>query len=312
MNRRLAGAFLLFGVACSAARRSNFDDPPGPSTTGSGDVGGGDTGAGGDVSLTAGVGGGTSTASGTPSDCSEAAKLVYLLTDANEIYSFAPLDKKLTKLGNLSCPTRLLPNSMAVSRDAVAWVNYVDGFDLQGAIFRVDLANLSCESAPAVQLPGAWARLGMGFSSDAVDTDAETLFVAGIASGQLGRINGKVLEPVGNFTGGLTGKSAELTGTGDARLFGFFTTSPVVVAELGKTNAGALSNVPLPTVEVPNAYAFSFWGGDFYLYTASFTNSRVNRYRPSDGTVDTAYIPDTGMRIVGAGVSTCAPVESPQ
>ena len=84
------------------------------------------------------------------------------------------------------------------------------------------------------------------------------------------------------------------------------------MGELDKSSANVTSSVPLPTVEVPNAWAFSFWGGDFYLYTASFGNTTVNRYRPSDSSVDTSYMTDIGFRIVGAGVSTCAPVAPPQ
>ncbi|MSP25491.1 MAG: hypothetical protein EXR75_10070 [Myxococcales bacterium] len=302
----------LAGLACSATSRSKFEDGSGGSTGAL--MSGGEGAAGGELGLMAGSGGsGPSATSGGSSDCSDAAKLVYLLTDTNEIYSFAPLDKKLTKLGALNCPTPMQPNSMAVSRDAVAWINYVGFGDVEGALFRVDLATLSCEAQPAVKLNSNWARLGMGFSTDGVDSTSETLYVASVsAAGQLGKIANGAVTAIGSFTGIFAGQSAELTGTGDARLYAFFTTTPVHAVELGKANAGILSSVPLPTVEVPSAWAFSFWGGDFYLYTASFTNSRVNRYRPSDGSVDTSYISDTGMRIVGAGVSTCAPVDAPK
>jgi hypothetical protein len=204
---------------------------------------------------------------------------------------------------------------MAVDRQAVAWVNYVDsnGFnDSAGTIWRVSTADASCAPAPSVNLPAGWYRIGMGYSTDSAGGDSESLFVTGIGlNGSLGRIANDMLVPVANFSGSLQNQDAELTGTGDGRLFGFFTSNPVAVAELDKTTAAALSNVPLPTVEVPNAWAFSFWGGDFYLYTASVGNSRVNRYRPSDGTVDPNYMPDVGFRIVGAGVSTCAPLTPP-
>jgi len=37
----------------------------------------------------------------------------------------------------------------------------------------------------------------------------------------------------------------------------------------------------------------------------------VIRYRPSDHSVDQTYVADTGFQIVGAGVSTCAPIVPP-
>jgi hypothetical protein len=261
------------------------------------------------------LGGNGSGGNGQAGDCSEAAKLIYVLTDTGLLYSFKPDEKLFTLVGPMSCPTAAQPNSMAVDRQAVAWVNYVDsnGFnDSAGTIWRVSTADASCAPAPSVNLPAGWYRIGMGYSTDSAGGDSESLFVTGIGlNGSLGRIANDMLVPVANFSGSLQNQDAELTGTGDGRLFGFFTSNPVAVAELDKTTAAALSNVPLPTVEVPNAWAFSFWGGDFYLYTASLGNSRVNRYRPSDGTVDPNYMPDVGFRIVGAGVSTCAPLTPP-
>jgi hypothetical protein len=59
----------------------------------------------------------------------------------------------------------------------------------------------------------------------------------------------------------------------------------------------------------PSAWAFAFWGGDYYIFLegdADFSGTNVWKMT-STGTV-TKYIPDTGMRIVGAGVSTCAPL----
>ncbi len=212
------------------------------------------------------------------------------------------------------------PNSMAVDRNANAWVNYVDNDglgDTAGAIFQVSTSDASCQPTAAVDLPSGWYRLGMGSSTDGANSSDETLFVTALgssnASAGLGRVDlsSGQLAPVGTFTGAYAGQSAELTGTGDGRLYGFFTSTPIQVAELSKTSGDVLSGVPLNQVEIPFAWAFSFWGGDFYLYTATLNNSRVNRYLPSDGSVDTNYLADVGFRIIGAGVSTCAPLEMP-
>lgn len=264
--------------------------------------------------------------SGMVGNCSEAAQLVYVLSDSNELYSFRPNLRQFTRIGPLRCQTNMQPNSMAIDRNAVAWVNYVaSGLgDTAGAIYQVNTTDASCRAAPTVRLPPGWFRLGMGFSTASADDTSETLFIAATVdpllggSAGLGRVDpmsGQVV-PVGTFTGALRGESGELTGTGDGRLYGFFTTTPVQVAQIDKTS-GAITNArPLPGVETPQAWAFSFWGGDFYLYTAPSAltpgrTSNVTRYRPSDGSIDTAYMTNVGFRIVGAGVSTCAPITPP-
>jgi hypothetical protein len=306
MVRAIAlGSSLAVVLACSKA--ATDDD---------GDIGeypGGAGGAGGSL-LTGGGGSGNSSVGG----CSAAAELVYVLTDANELYSFAPAEKTFTKVGDLGCATDMQPNSMAIDRDAVAWVNYVDSnglADLAGAIFKVSTVDASCEPAPAVTLPAGWYRIGMGFSTDGQNTEDETLFVASIDQGAgLGYVDREALSlvPVAPFTGPHASQNAELTGTGDGRLFAFFTSTPVEVAEIDKTTAAVGDPFVLDAVEVPLAWAFSFWGGDFYLYTATTGSSRVNHFRPSTLALDTSYVPNTGMRIVGAGVSTCAPLAPPE
>ncbi len=260
---------------------------------------------------------------GVASNCSEAAQLVYVLSDANELYSFRPNLRQFTRIGRLRCPTTASPNSMAIDRDAVAWVNYVESGlgDSAGSLYRVSTTDASCSSASPVTLPRGWFRLGMGFSTASADDTTETLFVTATAdpfggpSAGLGRMTGSTLTPVGPFSGALRGQSAELTGTGDGRLYGFFTTTPVQVAQIDKTTGSITDARPLPGVETPQAWAFTFWGGDFYLYTAPSAlvgrTTNVTRYRPSDGSIDTGYMRDIGFRIVGAGVSTCAPIAPP-
>jgi hypothetical protein len=293
---------------------------------------GGGAGEGGSGSTASnGVGGSFTTSSGAGGSapgCSEAAKLIYVLSDENDLYSFYPPDKKFTKIGPLACPTSMQPNSMAIDRNANAYVNYVesdpDVGDTAGAIFKVSTVDTSCE-ATNISLGSGWYRLGMGFSTDAADATSETLFVTGTGSAVaqspgLGRIDFKAgaVVPVGAFTGALKGKDAELTGTGAAQLFGFFTTTPVQVAEIDKLSGAIITAKSLPNVETPAAWAFSFWGGEFYLYTAPnpiFQPNRttnVTHYVFPDGPTDTSYMTNIGFRIVGAGVSTCAPVEPPK
>lgn len=323
----LAVAGLVAGfVACSAAGSDNKDDKDddgGQGAAGPGGTGSGGSGVGGSTFTT-----GSGTGAGGPGDgCSEAAKLVYVLSAENDLYSFKPDQKEFTKIGQLSCATSMQPNSMAVDRNATAYVNYVegDGFgDTAGVVYKVSTADAGCEGAPLLGLPEDWYRMGMGFSTDGVGQTSESLFVTGTSfdglSPGLGRIDliANTLQPIGQFSGSLNGYNAELTGTGDGRLYGFFVTTPVQVAEINKSNGAILSATPLPGVETPSYWAFSFWGGDFYLYTAPSDledptrTTNVTRYRPSDGSIDTAYMTNIGFHIVGAGVSTCAPLEPPE
>ncbi|XXY50895.1 hypothetical protein WME91_07085 [Sorangium sp. So ce269] len=325
----------LAASGCSASEggtsATDTDQTSGGTTSGTGsDPGGGNTGSGAggdDGTFGAGAGTGGSSGSGagsgdgeTENGCIERASFVYVLSQDNELYSFRPDRKEFTRIGVLGCQTDMDPNSMAVDRDAVAWVNYVYPDDSAGTLFKVSTEDASCEPT-GTSLSGGWSRLGMGFSSDLSRPDAEELFVAGTTNMPgigLGRVDGTSLTPVGEFSGSLRGQSAELTGTGDGRLFGFFTTSPVQLAEIDKETGEILEAKPLPGVETPSAWAFSFWGGDFYFYTAPdqfdspSRTTNVSRYSPSDGSIDTAYMTNIGFRIVGAGVSTCAPVEQPR
>jgi hypothetical protein len=58
-------------------------------------------------------------------------------------------------------------------------------------------------------------------------------------------------------------------------------------------------------VEHHAAFAFAHWGGDFYVFTGQ-TTSKVTRYSPETD-ISTVVVDNTGMLIVGAGSSTCAP-----
>ncbi len=141
---------------------------------------------------------------------------------------------------------------------------------------------------------------------------AETLYLSSISGQGLGKVDmaSKTVVQIG-----AAGMGGELTGTGDARLFAYFTTSPVTVAQIDKTTGVAMPPDKLNGVSPPSDWAFSFWGGDFYLYAAPNGNldgnSSVIHYTPATKTVDTAYVKDVGFAIVGAGVSTCAPLKPP-
>jgi hypothetical protein len=315
-------------LACSGTGSSGFGNGGGAGGGGSGGHGGGGGGGGGTPNLEDSGSGGFDSPSG-PSDCSAAAKLVYVIDDMGVLYSFdpglIPSPSAFTMIGQTNCPMSMgMPasttNSMAVDRNATAWVNNVDG-----ALYKVNTSNASCEATTFV--PGQHGfgnQFGMGFSADTDGGTAETLYVDDI--GALGLNTGKglasidlttmILTPIGQFNDGLAGDSCELTGTGDGRLFGFFTNNPASVAQIDKANASILSNAKQVGVNTGTDWAFSFWGGSFYLYTADQTlnpsdTSDVTQYDPSVTGPPKVVMAEIGFRIVGAGVSTCAPVTPP-
>jgi hypothetical protein len=296
-------------AACSAAPKSTFNDNTDPNFA---------VDAGGDPNNpnpSLGEGGTTPPPTG---DCTDAAKLVYVIGDNGMLQSFNPGTLKFTQIGPVNCPTSSHPNSMAVSRDAIAWVNMADG-----SLFRVDTKDGSC-TATSYQLnqQGGVIIKGMGFSTDTSGGTSETLFTCGENSdfskpfgAGLFKITlpGMKLVPVGDYGGSLNGSECELTGTGDARLFGDFALeTPPVLAELNKTSGKASGVTPMNSVPSNiKQFAFSFWGGDFWFYTDKSTgHSTVTRYKYA---TDKSFskVASAPVSIVGAGVSTCAPTAPP-
>ena len=243
--------------------------------------------------------GGGSSGSGSGSGgngCSgAAANFVYVLSVQNDLYSFAPNLKQFTKIGPLQCQTGgLTPNSMAVDRNADAYVNYMDPTGAQGAVYKVSTQNASCSPQAVMTLPTGWTQVGMGYSTAGAGSTVETLYVDGIGMGM-----------------GM-GSGLGLVGTGDGRLFGFFTTTPVYVAQIDKSSGATMTPVPMTGVPTPTDWAFSFWGGHFYLYTSQGAGTTVTDYDPTSGSINPNFMPNIGFDIVGAGVSTCAPTIPPQ
>src|SRR5262249_11543920 len=140
-----------------------------------------------------------------------------------------------TMIGTLACPTNgtsiqtggttVMPFSMSVDRDGVAWVLYTSG-----EIFKVSLQDASCTAAGNTVEASNMALFGMGFVTDTAGGDTEKLFLVG--GGHAAEPNGKLayddthgnnLTPsiVGDITA-TSDFSPELTGTGEAKLFGFY------------------------------------------------------------------------------------------
>jgi hypothetical protein len=274
-----------------------------------------------------------------------AGKYIYVVSDQNELYTFdptlAPAATAFKDLGPINCPGEPTPpppnggvNSMAVDRQAVAWVNFNDG-----KIFKVDTTqtNLPCsDTAFSGGNAGFTPQLGMGFATVSSTDTKETLYVSdnggpggscmsttpgpgcmGLGLGSITQSTMK-LAPIGPYTGNVAGYNAELSGTGDGVLYGFFTTTPSVLGTIDKTSGAVTNLIPLPSVQnSAGGYAFSFWGGDLWFYTAYPTDTdpnattSVTHLVSADGGIG-VVMPDIGFTIVGAGSSTCVPTVPPK
>ena len=215
------------------------------------------------------------------------AKLVYVLSEENDLYSFDPPNKTFTKIGTLGCNAPgQTPNSMAVSRDATAWSRKATSraTAAAGSIFQVSTTDASCMStereAPAGVDAGRNGLLDRHVRGDERDAalrrrhrqrrspppDQHPWLRRGVPrrrrrcqrtrQSQSDLRGARADRPPSS--GALTGQNAELTGTGDGRLFGFFTTTPIRVAQLDKTSGATSNVVPSSTVEEPVDWAFSF------------------------------------------------------
>ncbi len=294
-------------VACgSSSSKSGFENPDNGGFTNGGSSG------------SSGFGGSSGSSGGDPNQagCSDAAKLVYVVSEENDLYSFQPNKLAFKRIGTLNCPSSDTPNSMAVDRSGTAWVNYSDG-----NLFKVSTADASCQKTSFQPNQSGFVKFGMAFATNGAGSTDETLYVCGIDGINGGKGLAKIdlgtmkLTTLGDFSGTLRGKGAELTGTGDGRLYGFFTTQPnATLAQIDEGTAASSGNKDLNGVNTGLAWAFSFWGGDFWFYTSDgISASKVTRLKTSsDNSIATAQSDVGGFRIVGAGVSTCAPTKPPE
>jgi hypothetical protein len=102
---------------------------------------------------------------------------------------------------------------------------------------------------------------------------------------------------------------AELTGTSTANLYGFFATTPWVVAQIDKTTAqvtGQISLAGLPTRNV-GGFAFASWGQDFWFFVDVGGSTDIYHYDAA--TAQTSLALSVVGGIDGAGVSPCVQAE---
>lgn len=314
------------GAAAQSGISQGSDDGIDPSATGNDDA---------DVLDVGQVSGASAGDGGEGGDCPCENVLdgIYVLhsTDPPAVYFYDPPANTFTPVGQLGCVAELgaTANSMAIDRQGNATLNYysLSGLQPSGRMYRAPLSNLSdCEDL-GYDAQGAWFLLGMGYAVDGAGSSCDTLFVydsdqyteyPDFAPGgsQLARWDDATASTVP--LGATAYPVAELSGTGDARLFAFATvaSNQSVLVQLDKSSGAELESTPLVGLDITNAFAFAFWGGDVYFFTETSpgaATSKVTRldYDGSDGGGLTVVNPDAGIHIAGAGVSTCASFTPP-
>ncbi|HTM19028.1 MAG TPA: hypothetical protein VL172_00915 [Kofleriaceae bacterium] len=273
-------------------------------------------------------------------DCgAQGADIIYVVDEAHRLWSFDPEllpGDPYAMIGTLSCPgagTALpgfdplegaaTPFSMAVDRQAQAWVLYSSG-----KLFKVSTTDASCTATTFAvgQSSGGttFELFGMGFVSDSPSASTDTLFISGgpadrADAGDLATldINGLTVSRVQALPA--AEYSPELTGTGAAELYGYYPGVTSLVARINKASAANDQTWSLPSLSGQvRAWAFAHWGGLFFIFITTsdglFDTADVLRLDPmangGAGEVTTA-LSDTGKIVVGAGVSTCAPIVIP-
>jgi hypothetical protein len=262
------------------------------------------------------------------SGCSAESQLIYVVDNTYRLMSFNPQNGAgaFTELGTMPCNPGTswpawgagtgTPFSMSVDRSARAWVLYTSG-----EIFWVDVRTLACQRSPFSPGASGFQLFGMGFASDTAGSESEQLYIAGGAAGALGDGDVASLDPDSlaiQVLGPIPDAeySPELTGTGDAKLYAYFPgTAQTFVAELGKASGAVVRQWPLPPLSgTVRAWAFAHWGGKFYIFVTTqqggVMSNAVLRLDPATGVTDT-FLGNTPYVVVGAGVSTCAPVYEP-
>jgi hypothetical protein len=243
--------------------------------------------------------------------CVDASRWIYTLDQSAILARFDPNTLTFTDIATLKCPNRPIFNSMAVDQNAVAWVG-----DQDGNLFKVDVSTGACEGTNFKGGPAGLMSFGMGFVFDP-STGLDTLYIAGGSSLLFDLANPPTLATVSfpslavTKVGVVEEGYSEMTGTGDGQLWGFIpnfasSTNRAVLVRLDPNSGATLESYPYTSLTGGGAWAMKFWGGYFWIFldTAVY---KAKRETPE--TILTAIADTRRSPILGAGVSTCAPVQ---
>jgi len=221
----------------------------------------------------------------------------------DKIFRFDPASLTFTFLTRVECVGVSGVYSMAVDRRGVAWIVFSNG-----EFVNIGLSDGECKPILLKNRPPSFVRGGMGFSKDD-SRSGEGLFVQNWPGADLFKIDPATRDVSRLGMTHLGAGHAELTGTGDGKLFSYFNGSGEV-ALLDKTTGASLETYRTSVLQF-SAFAVAQWGGDFWIFGRhSPEGTKVYRYSPA--TDETTLMLETELNIVGAGSSTCAPFKPVQ
>lgn len=245
--------------------------------------------------------------------CNQAGQFIYTV-DRNGIFSrFDPSALTSTPVGTLSCMNGTMPFSMNLDQTATAWVVFDDG-----RLHQVDVTTAACTSTSFVPNQNGFSGFGMGSVFDAT-TGKDTLYIAGgptfrtLGTLDLGTLTTSVI-------GNISAQSSELAGTGDGQLWAFVPRSATAngipfMERIEPRDAGTLEHHDLTAITSTGGYAIKFWGGAFYIFIGAdvwkVPRSTLVPTMNAPTAPPTLVFSRPGLEVVGAGVSTCAPVMGP-
>ena len=247
--------------------------------------------------------------------CTEAGQFIYTVDDQGDLSRFDPLTRTSQDIGVLQCPTFAQPFSLNVDQSAIAWVLFDDH-----RLYRVDTADASCTATAFTPDQHGLDVFGMGsvFSST---TGRDTLYIAGEAqNGDLAStlatlsLSSFQVAPIGPIDVG----DVELAGTGDGQLWAFTpgsssATGAPVLARLDPLTAQTLEQYDVSGIDSVGGFAMKFFGGSFYIFVGqdvwAVDRASLVPGQPEPTTPPQLVFTNPGRDVVGAGVSTCAPVQ---
>jgi hypothetical protein len=243
-------------------------------------------------------------------DCPRGTEMIYTIDQLNRRLSqFDPMTKTFIDIGAINCPSNGgTPFSMSVDRQGHAWVLYTTG-----EMFWVSVTgSLACTKVQWTSPPGLKV-FGMGFSTDHPGGSAESLFIGGGDMQLQSMYTLAHVDPITMQANNIGNQPAlpEMTGNSKAELWGFMPeASNARIVQFDKTYGSIIKEFSQPMLSgTMSGYAFAHWGGDYWVFLQKpgDTSTKVYQIDGVGGGIKT-ITPTTSRTIVGAGVSTCAPV----
>jgi hypothetical protein len=248
-------------------------------------------------------------------------ELVYVIDKANTLHAFDPRalpGEEFRRIGTLTCAAGDSPFSMTVDRRGVGWVLFHSG-----RMFRVSVVTGACLGEVAFE-DSVPMMFGQAFVRDVAASPPQEVLMISVnddrPSSRLGALDLARTPASWRAIGPLPAGwiyTPDLTTTADGRLFAYAPPARAARGDAGlvqelsprtgkpvgramKVEAGDASGSAM-------AWALAHWGGTFYVFLTLNDDTRVYAV---DRKTRASRLVRAGLPvpILGAGVSTCAPL----